>query len=647
MHTLSKSDFKLACNCPKKLHYKKQGFPSALHDNEFMKMLAEGGYVVGKLAQLLYPGIEVQEDNTELALQRTAELLAQHTVTIHEAALRSGQKLIRVDILKKTGNHFELIEVKAKSFDAADQAAFKRNKNGELNKKNEEYIKDAIFQTIVLQEVYPEATIDTYLLMPDKSSILSVEAFPALFKTITHEPAKPGAFRKVEVVFNEHQDPNAAALLQQIKEDRLLGLLKVNDEVNDFKLLVINEINLFTDLLNRDFNGYAPVLDKACKQCEFHATEKDSRDGFNQCWAAMATIEPKLWDIYQAGKIGGGDGFVNGKIAEKKIAFAELEELDFQEPGKDGKIGPYNRRRNMQYENTIAQTEFPSSEMDKKVFASELKQRFKYPLYFIDFETMASAIPFHKGLSPYAMFPFQWSVHSVASPGAAPVHHQYLNREPGYPGFRFAESLMEMLGNEGTPLMWSTHENTTLKNVLKHMTLFAYERPELKKWLLEMTSEKDAKGNMIREGRLVDMNAFALKHYFHPDMKGRTSIKVTLPAVWTNNRYLHDIPWFKQWVLEKNGQILDPYEQLKVASLPKLWGMDIQLRTDDEELYEFLDGSYDVKDGGAAMKAYQDLIFAKEEQKKEQISKQLLSYCELDTLAMFIIYSHWERLADV
>jgi hypothetical protein len=66
-----------------------------------MKMLAEGGYVVGKLAQLLYPGIEVQEDNTELALQRTAELLAQHTVTIHEAALRSGQKLIRVDILKK------------------------------------------------------------------------------------------------------------------------------------------------------------------------------------------------------------------------------------------------------------------------------------------------------------------------------------------------------------------------------------------------------------------------------------------------------------------------------------------------------------------------------------------------------------------
>jgi hypothetical protein len=256
------------------------------------------------------------------------------------------------------------------------------------------------------------------------------------------------------------------------------------------------------------------------------------------------------------------------------------------------------------------------------------------------------AIPFHKGMSPYTMFTFQWSVHSVASPGAAPVHHQYLNREPGYPGFRFAESLMETLGNEGTPLMWSTHENTTLKNVLKHMTLFAYERPELKKWLLEMTSEKDAKGNMIREGRLVDMNAFALKHYFHPDMKGRTSIKVTLPAVWTNNRYLHDIPWFKQWVFEKNGQIVDPYEQLKIDTLPKLWGLNINITTDEDEGFEFVEGAYDVKDGGAAMKAYQDLIFTKDGQKKKQISKQLLSYCELDTLAMLIIYTHWEHLAN-
>lgn len=646
MPTLSKSDFKLASNCPKKLHYKKQGFPSTLEDNEFMKMLAEGGYVVGKLAQLLYPGIEVKEDNTELALQRTAELLTQHTVTIHEAAIRSGQKLIRVDILRKRGNHFDLIEVKAKSFDAADQAAFKRNKNGELNKKNEDYIKDVIFQTIVLEEVYPDASIDSYLLMPDKSSVLSVEAFPALFTTITHEPAKPGAFRKVEVMFNEDQDPNAAALVQQIKEDRLLSLLKVNDEVVDFKQLVINEINFFTELLNRDFNGYTPLLSKACKQCEFRASEKDSRDGFNQCWGAMASIEPKLWDIYQAGKIGGKEGFVNHKISEQKFGFNELAELDFEEKNKDGNIGAYNARRLMQYENTIAQTEFPASAIDKKVFAYELNQKFKYPLHFIDFETMASALPFHKGLSPYNMFPFQWSVHSVASPGAAPVHQEYLNTEPNYPGFRFAESLMETLGNEGTPLMWSTHENTTLKNVLKHMTLFAYERPELKKWLLEMTSEKDAKGNMIREGRLVDMNAFALKHYFHPDMKGRTSIKVSLPAVWTNNPYLHKIPWFQQWVFEKNGQIVDPYEQLKLDTLPKLWGLNINITTDEDESFEFVEGAYDVKDGGAAMKAYQDLIFTKDEQKKKQISKQLLSYCELDTLAMLIIYTHWEHLAN-
>ena len=33
------------------------------------------------------------------------------------------------------------------------------------------------------------------------------------------------------------------------------------------------------------------------------------------------------------------------------------------------------------------------------------------------------------------------------------------------------------------------------------------------------------------DGRLVDMEKIALNNYFHPKMKGRTSIKWTLPAV--------------------------------------------------------------------------------------------------------------------
>jgi hypothetical protein len=34
----------------------------------------------------------------------------------------------------------------------------------------------------------------------------------------------------------------------------------------------------------------------------------------------------------------------------------------------------------------------------------------KYPLYFIDFETVNPAIPRFKGMRPYRQIPFQWSV---------------------------------------------------------------------------------------------------------------------------------------------------------------------------------------------------------------------------------------------
>jgi hypothetical protein len=56
---LSKSDFQLASNCSQKLLYKKRGYPTSNDSNEYMKMLAEGGYVVGHMATMLYlEGVE-------------------------------------------------------------------------------------------------------------------------------------------------------------------------------------------------------------------------------------------------------------------------------------------------------------------------------------------------------------------------------------------------------------------------------------------------------------------------------------------------------------------------------------------------------------------------------------------------------------
>ena len=76
MAHLSKSDFKVAHTCATKLWYKKHGYPTTNDQNEYMKMLADGGFMFGKLAMLLFPeGIEVTGSVFE-AIARTEELLA-------------------------------------------------------------------------------------------------------------------------------------------------------------------------------------------------------------------------------------------------------------------------------------------------------------------------------------------------------------------------------------------------------------------------------------------------------------------------------------------------------------------------------------------------------------------------------------------
>ena len=53
--SLSKSNFKIAQSCGTKLYYTKNQYPSLNEGNEYMEILAEGGYMIGKLAQLMYP----------------------------------------------------------------------------------------------------------------------------------------------------------------------------------------------------------------------------------------------------------------------------------------------------------------------------------------------------------------------------------------------------------------------------------------------------------------------------------------------------------------------------------------------------------------------------------------------------------------
>src|SRR5947208_16431020 len=101
---LSKSDFKVARTCATKLYYRKLGYLSARDDDEYLQFLADGGYMVEAIAKLCYPdGIEIgfEKGPDESAAETMRLLRAQESITLFEATLLSGQRLARVDILRK------------------------------------------------------------------------------------------------------------------------------------------------------------------------------------------------------------------------------------------------------------------------------------------------------------------------------------------------------------------------------------------------------------------------------------------------------------------------------------------------------------------------------------------------------------------
>ena len=83
--------------------------------------------------------------------------------------------------------------------------------------------------------------------------------------------------------------------------------------------------------------------------------------------------------------------------------------------------------------------DFPLTELQARVCASvttgqtwvsetlpeELSQ-LKYPLFFMDFESLNPAIPRFAGMWPYSQIPFQWSVHRQLTPQARLEHFEFL-----------------------------------------------------------------------------------------------------------------------------------------------------------------------------------------------------------------------------
>ena len=60
----------------------------------------------------------------------------------------------------------------------------------------------------------------------------------------------------------------------------------------------------------------------------------------------------------------------------------------------------------------------------------EFLAQLEFPLCFLDFETVGSAIPLFDNTSPFQQIPFQFSLHVQPSPGGKTKHFSFLAQGP-------------------------------------------------------------------------------------------------------------------------------------------------------------------------------------------------------------------------
>ena len=654
MRYLTKSRFKLGLECPSKLYYtnKENVYANTKKDDPFLRALASGGFQVEELARLHYPeGIlieDLQDDsayNYQEKVDQTNELLKREKVVIFEAAFMHDNLFIRVDIIEKDGNNIKLIEVKSKSFSKSDDDDIKFNTEWKF------YLFDVAFQKYVVEHAFPQFKVVPFLMLADKDKKTTVDGLNQLFRITKKVNNRTGIKRVDEVL--AHLDIHEASVLSQVDISELISTIYTGENriLKDYEFEDI--IKIMAKAYQEDKYLESKLDLKACKKCEFKTDEKssDKKSGYKECftkklgWKEEEFNAPSVFEIWD---------FRSWKNLEKenRVLLKDIDDNFFGDNKSiEGKLSRVDRQ-------LIQKSKSLECDVKHHVLQSSLNDElnsWEFPLHFIDFEASTVALPFYKGQRPYEKVVFQFSHHVYHENGTITHASEYINVRAGhFPNFDFVRKLKLALGDQkGTVFQFSNYENTTLNQIKRQLEdSKEIDREELIvfiKTLAEPPKDKAYKGERWVPSRgMVDLCEVIKAYYYNPYTKGSNSIKFVLPAIFESSTFIREkyskplselglssknFPPTHVWLLEKEGQIVDPYKNL-----------DKPFEEWDEE-FERLSDIEEINNGGAALTAYGLTQYSDmEEAEREAIRKSLLKYCELDTLAMVMVYEHLKEL---
>jgi hypothetical protein len=211
----------------------------------------------------------------------------------------------------------------------------------------------------------------------------------------------------------------------------------------------------------------------------------------SHCWAARKIPQVSVFNIPRLSEDKKWENYRAGKVALKKLSLSDFNAA---------------QARMIQY--TVLNRRF----LNGPGIAAALKE-WAYPLSFLDFETMAYAIPRYPGVRPYQQLPFQFSCHIQGAPGGPLKHREYLHDEDSDPRRGLAEALLSLIPKKGSIVAYNMGFEA---GVMKRL---AEQFPKHRKALLELVS------------RLVDPLPIFREHVYDPAFRGSFSIKDVAPAL--------------------------------------------------------------------------------------------------------------------
>lgn len=148
-----------------------------------------------------------------------------------------------------------------------------------------------------------------------------------------------------------------------------------------------------------------------------------------------------------------------------------------------------------------------------KVAIKNFLKLVKYPLYYLDYETIFPVIPVFDGTKPYQQVPFQFSLHIQNKKNGKLEHYEFIHQDETDPREAFVKQLIKVCGDKGSVVVYNQQFEMTRNKEL------ALAFPQYAKQL-----------EAINE-RMVDLLVpFRARALYSPKQHSSASIKAVLPA---------------------------------------------------------------------------------------------------------------------